>query len=422
MTGSTGSPAGGSETLLSAMAPSPTPDSRRPGPGRAPEAPRPSCQEERGRWKDLMGQPVCRACRGRAGELVLDLGEQPAADHFPRQDDPGPDPVYPLQMWLCASCGLAQLIADPTVPEEPRGAEPAALVTQAADAVARAAAAGFLPRGGRIAEYGSPHGGSWLNMLAPHGLVPAADPEQAQVVLDCFGLMHAPDQSQALAQRVSRVAPEGVLLLQYHSLGAIVRLGQWNALRHGHYAYYSTRVLMGMLAAHGFSARTAWRFDLYGGTVLLAAGRDDDGVDTDQTVTSLLRCEDEIGITSRTGFDSLQRKAEADTERVRRWLVAQRVAGGTVVGYGAASRAVALLARAGLDRSLLPAVVDASVAKQGRRMPGTDIPIVSPAYLEDNQPRSVLLFLPDLMPEVREAIPGVEASGGRWVDAATLEL
>src|SRR5262245_63657578 len=88
----------------------------------------------------LMGEPVCRACRGQAGHLALDLGEQPACDYFPRCDDLGPDPVYPLQMWLCSSCGLAQLVADPTVPEEPRGAEPAALVAQAADAGERAAA------------------------------------------------------------------------------------------------------------------------------------------------------------------------------------------------------------------------------------------------------------------------------------------
>ena len=91
-----------------------------------------------------MGEPACRACRGGTGHLVLDLGEQPACDYFPRCDDPGPDPVYPLQMWLCGSCGLAQLVADPTVPQEPKGAEPAALVAQAADAVARVAAAGLL--------------------------------------------------------------------------------------------------------------------------------------------------------------------------------------------------------------------------------------------------------------------------------------
>ena len=103
-------------------------------------------------------------------ELVLDLGEQPACDYFPASDDPGPDPEYPLQMWLCSACGLAQLLADPTVPEEPRGAEPAALVEQAADAVRRVAAAGLLPAGGRVAEYGSPHGGSWLGLLAGRGL------------------------------------------------------------------------------------------------------------------------------------------------------------------------------------------------------------------------------------------------------------
>ena len=83
--------------------------------------------------------------------------------------------------------------------------------------------------------------------------------------------MHAPDQAAALAERAARVAPGGVLLLQYHSLDTIVAHGQWNALRHGHYAYYSTTALTAMLAAVGFSPRTAWQFDLYGGTVLLAA-------------------------------------------------------------------------------------------------------------------------------------------------------
>src|SRR5580704_1658410 len=128
-----------------------------------------------------MYKHACRACRGSAGHLVLAMGEQPACDYFPRSDDPGPDPVYPLQMWLCASCGLAQLLADPTVPEEPRGAEPAALIAQAADAVARVAAAGLLSGRTRVAEYGSPHGGSWLGLLARHGLIPVPDDAQAEV-------------------------------------------------------------------------------------------------------------------------------------------------------------------------------------------------------------------------------------------------
>src|ERR1700740_1560745 len=115
---------------------------------------------ESGRIRSLGGhvhEHACRACRGQAGQLVLDLGSQPACDYFPSCDDPGPDPVYPLQMWLCSGCGLAQLLDDPTTPGETRGTDPAALVAQAADAVTRVAAAGLLPTGAWVAEYGSPH-------------------------------------------------------------------------------------------------------------------------------------------------------------------------------------------------------------------------------------------------------------------------
>jgi C-methyltransferase C-terminal domain/Putative zinc binding domain len=364
-----------------------------------------------------MNKHTCRACGESAGTLVLDLGEQPACDYFPRQDDRGPDPVYPLRMWLCSSCGLAQLLEDPTVPEEPKAKEPAALVTQAADAVGRVAAAGLLPVPGVVAEYGSPHGGSWLSLLAARGLVAAGAGESADVIVDCFGMMHDADQDSALAERTTRVRPGGVLLLQYHSLNTIVRNGQWNALRHGHYAYYSTSALTAMLARHGFSPRTAWQFGLYGGTVLLAASRDSDGYGAaDSTVQAILAEEDHTKLRDPGVMGSLQRDVQLHAERLHDWLVERQSAGSTVLGYGAASRAVALLRQARVDRSLLPAIVDASPAKQGLRMPGTDIPIVGTRELAARHPDAVLLFVPDLLTEVRAAFPGVEAAGARWVD------
>src|ERR1700733_2226185 len=364
-----------------------------------------------------MDEHACRACGGRAGQLVLDLGEQPACDYSPAAGAPGPDPLYPLQMWLCSSCGLAQLLTDPTVPEEPRGTEPAALVAQAADAVERVAGAGLLPAGGLVAEYGSPHGGSWLGLLAGRGLGPADDGEKPDVIIDCFGLMHAADQHQALAERAARLAPGGVLLLQYHALSTILRGGQWNALRHGHYAYYSTTALTTMLAAAGFSPCTAWRFDLYGGTVLLAATRDPGG--PDDVVRSLLADDARAGVRDPGTFARLQRDVQAHATALHDWLAAERSAGTTVLGYGAASRAVALLCQAQVDRRLLPAVIDASPAKQGLRMPGTDIPVAAPALLA-SRPDAVVLFVPDLLAGVRDAVTEVESAGGQWVDAETM--
>lgn len=368
-----------------------------------------------------MSELTCRACRGRHGHLVLDLGNQPACDFFPSRDAPGPDPVYPLQMYLCARCGLAQLAADPTVPQEPKGVEPAALVTQAREAVRQVSAAGLLTAGARVAEYGSPHGGSWVELLEEQGMTVAADAARADIVLDCFGLMHAPDQAAALAERAARVAQGGVLLLQYHSLDTIVRRGQWNALRHGHYAYYSATALSAMLAAVGFSLTASWRFDLYGGTTLLAArrGKDVPG-GSDATVRELIAKEARWGVCDPAVLRTLQAEVATSAAALHGWLAAGKSAGRRILGYGAASRAVALLRVADASHGLLAAIADASPAKQGLRMPGTGIPVISPAELVAHRPDAVLVLVPDLVQELRAAYPEIEAHGGRWVAVDTI--
>ena len=69
--------------------------------------------------------------------------------------------------------------------------------------------------------------------------------------MDCFGIMHEPDQRCAFELRAKATAGDGVLLLQYHSIGAIVKHGQWNALRHGHFAYYSLTTLIAVARCGG---------------------------------------------------------------------------------------------------------------------------------------------------------------------------
>ena len=316
----------------------------------------------------------CCACQGVVGSIVLDLGDQPASDNFPLVDDPGPDATYRLQMWLCAECGLAQLVDDPTDPDEPLGVEPAAAVVQSVEAVELLASAGWLRAGGNVAEYRSPHGGSLLQLIADRGLEIAAEDELADVVVDSFGLMHWRDQAAAIAERTNRVARDGVLLMQYHELRAIVLQGQWNMLRLGHYAYHSLSTLVDMLARAGFRPRSAWSFDLYGGTVLLAATRDGS---PDASVSRILRDEEQLGLSKPESVCQLQRRAEFAVDGLKGWLTAQKESGRRVFGYGAASRAVATLAMAGVDCDDISGVADASSGKWGRRMPGTNIPIVS---------------------------------------------
>ena len=367
------------------------------------------------------GSVTCRWCASTTGTVVLDLGEQPAADHFPAAQDPGPDPVHPLRMWLCARCGLANLAEDPTTPEEPRGAEPQAMVDQARDAVARVQAAGLLsdadgaPRR-TVTEFGSPHGGSWLDLLGAVGLTPAPADEPADLVVDCFGLMHAADQAAGLAERAGATAPGGTLLLQFHSLAAIVADGGWNALRHGHFAYYSTPVLVRMLAQVGFEATHAFWFDLYGGTVLLAARRSGVPGPTDlPSVDGLVERELAVGVLDPAVVGRLESATAASADALRAHLEEGAEAGRSVIGYAAASRAVPLLNRARIGPDLLPAVADGSPGKHGLRFPGVGVPIVAPEEVVARRPDEVVLFVTDLLGEMRSRMPEVEAAGGRWV-------
>lgn len=348
----------------------------------------------------------CRGCRSRGLTPVLDLGLVPAQDFFPPATDPvaPEESSHPLAMAMCTACGLAQLADDDTVTDEPRGVEPQALQRQAVNAVARVAAAHLL-RGSTVREFGSPHGGTWLPLLAERGFTEA---EVADVVLDSFGLMHEPDQFNAFTRRALATAKDGVLLVQYHSLATIVGKRQWNALRHGHYAYYSTTALLGLLEQVGMSAVDAWEFDLYGGTVLIAArhGRTAPPASVRRILAG------EKAITDPAAVARLHQATDTHRRRLREWLEHQAAQGRRVFAYGAASRAVALFALAGVTRRLIAAVADASPAKQGRRMPGTDVPIIAPEDLVAADPDCVLLTLPDLLAEVSAAYPQLT---GRWV-------
>lgn len=355
---------------------------------------------------------ACRFCAGADGEVVLDLGVQPDCKTFPPAADPGPDAVFPLRMWLCDACGLAQLAEDPGGIEEVVGLEPAALVEQGRAAVAALAAAGVVGPGVGFTEYGSPHGGSWVADLTATGATPVAPGERADVVVDNLGLMHDADQAAALRERVDRLRPGGTLVVGFHTLRAIVDGAQWNDLRHGHFAYYSTPALAGMLETVGLTAVRAWWFPLYGGTVLLTARA---GGEPEDSVRALVAAEDAAGMRDAATVATLQRAADRTTAGVREFLETERAAGRPVWGYSAASRAVALLSRAGIGPDLLTAIADGSAAKQGRRTPGTAVPIVAPDALVAAAPRSVLLFVDDLLPEVRRALPQVEAAGGTWL-------
>ncbi|GAB7007647.1 class I SAM-dependent methyltransferase [Nocardioides sp. AN3] len=349
----------------------------------------------------------CRGCRSVEGQVVLDLGRQPAADHFPSTSDPGPDPRHPLAMWWCADCGLAQLLDDATAPEEPRAIEPRAAVRQAHDAVDELVAAGLLAPG-EFLEFASPHGGSWAEAMQARGFI-AASGGRAGVVIDVYGLMHDRDQAAALRARAEALTADGTLVLQFPTYAATLSRREWNALRHGHFAYHSIPAARRLLADAGLSVFAARTYDLYSGSVLLLASRSGAGPAAEaDAVEELEKAEVAAGVLDAPSMAALASARDGDVAWLRDWVGTQPEGAWL---YGAGSRAVAVLAAACLAPDAVVGIADGAPAKQGRRMPGTAIPIVTPEAMLAADPSHILLMLPDLEDELRDAWPHL---ADRW--------
>ncbi len=342
--------------------------------------------------------------------------EQPACDYFPRCDDLGPDPAYPLQMWLCSSCGLAQLAADPQRPRS-RGApslprsshRPPMPCARSPPPDCCHPVSGSPSTAARMA---APGWGCWLAVGSGRSMT--AQP--ADVIVDCFGMMHCagPGRPRWPSGRPGW-PPGGCCCCSTTRWRTIIRAGSGTHCGTG-ITPTTRRPPWPPCWPRTASAR-GWRGSSSCTAALCCwrpAGSD---ACADRTRKGRWgRCSRKM-----PGPASAIRPCSAACSAARRPTPRDCTTGWSPSGppggrcwdTAPPHERSRCLRRAGVDRTLLPAVADASPAKQGLRMPGTDIPVVSPAQLAARRPDAVLLFLTDLLAEVRAAYPEIEAAGGR---------
>ncbi|MEP7160904.1 MAG: class I SAM-dependent methyltransferase [Dermatophilaceae bacterium] len=365
---------------------------------------------------------VCRGCGSRRLTRVLDLGEQPACDHFPPVDDPAPDPRWPLALTMCADCALVQLDHVSPAPEEPLAVESATLKNHARDASRTVLSRLGLPPGSTVREFASHHGGSWVAELTAAGCVVldgatahggTAGDGRADLVVDNQSIIHAEDLEAQLAQRVAALADDGVLVIEFHHALQQLVQGQFDTARHGHPLSFSLTSWANACRRHGLEVVDAWPEDVFGGCLIVAARRAGRGsVHCD--VADILAREREAGVTNPeryTELDRLRRRTSADFVA---HLERARSAGRRVVAYGAGSKACTLLGVTGVGADLLPMVADLSPAKHGRRVPGVGIPIVSPEELVAVAPDEVMILTWDIAAEVIAQLRAMGLTGARF--------
>jgi len=358
---------------------------------------------------------ACRLCHVPLVTRVLNLGEQPPSDLFPLGGSPDDDPTAPLELWMCERCLLVQLGSARFPEEMPLAVESSTMIRLGRTAVTEVLGRCGLARGARVAEAASHHGGSWLPHLAEAGMQ-ARSLDDARdgvdLLVDVHALAHMEDTAGALRARASALSPFGWLVLEFHHLLPLVRQGQFDAVRHGHPVYLSLLALQPALEEVGLSVKDVTSSDAFGGSIRVYCRRD---AVTSDAVDELLRQERSAGLGDAAALSDLQRRAARSSKAMSDYLARARAAGRRIAGYGAPSKASVLLRHAGITCALLPFTADLSPAKQGRRLGGTDIPIVSPQQLLEYRPNDVLIFTWDIAAEIVGQLGAVTLWGGRFM-------
>ena len=84
-------------------------------------------------------------------------------------------------------------------------------------------------------------------------------------------------------------------------------------------------------------------------------------------------------------------KAEKVKNELLTFLIEQKMQGKSVAGYCAAAKGNTLLNYCGVKPDLLSYVCDAAPSKQGKYLPGSNIPIYLPDIIKKQKPNYVLI-------------------------------
>jgi hypothetical protein len=132
-------------------------------------------------------------------------------------------------------------------------------------------------------------------------------------------------------------------------------------------------------------------------------------------IQTILDEEMQHGLQALDVYLGFQGKADAVKDGLLRFLIEEKRSDRKIAAYGAAAKGNTLLNYAGVKPDLLPFVCDAAASKQGRYLPGSHIPVVSPSALAELKP-DLLLILPwNIADEIVDQLAYIRAWGGQFV-------
>jgi SAM-dependent methyltransferase len=230
-------------------------------------------------------------------------------------------------------------------------------------------------------------------------------------------LAHVPDLHDFVAGFKLLLKPAGTATFEFPHLLRLIKERQFDTIYHEHFSYFSFLVVDGIFAQHGLRIYDVETLPTHGGSLRLFVCHADAPFASTSEVDELIAKERAAGLDRIDTYASFAGAVIDIKCQLLDFLIDARKKGKSVVGYGAPAKGNTLLNYCGVGPELISYTVDVSPHKQGRYLPGVQIPIYAPERILQTKPHYVLILPWNIKEEITDKMAAIREWGGRFVTA-----
>jgi SAM-dependent methyltransferase len=238
---------------------------------------------------------------------------------------------------------------------------------------------------------------------------------QADLIIGNNVYAHVPDINDFTLGLKAALKPDGAITLEFPHLLRLIEEAQFDTIYHEHFSYLSLSVVARIFEQSGLRIFDVQRLNTHGGSLRVFGCHAQDSRPVSVAVCEVLELERRSGLQDLDIYLAFQARTEKIKLDFLAFLIEQKRNGKRVAAYGAAAKGNTLMNFSGVRPDLLPLVADAAPSKQGKYMPGSHVPIVSPAHLREAVPDYLIIFPWNIAEEVRQQNADLSAKGTQFV-------
>ena len=194
---------------------------------------------------------------------------------------------------------------------------------------------------------------------------------------------HVPDINDFTKGLKEILKPGGTITLEFPHLLKLIEQSQFDTIYHEHYSYLSLIAVIRIFETVGLRIWHVEELDTHGGSLRVFGCHQNDDRSDKHSVQKIIDAEITQGLKDLNTYKSFQKHVEKIKDDLISFLIEQKRKSIKIAAYGAAAKGNTLLNYAGIKQDLLPFVFDAAESKQGKFLPGSHIPILSPEKISE---------------------------------------